>query len=419
MNKNSINNICFVIMPFGGEFDGYYTKIYSKAIKKCNLKPVRVDDLFRASNIVKDIWDLTLKAKIILADLTGKNPNVFYELGLAHAIGKPAVILTKSLEDIPFDLRQIRAIIYDTKHAGWEKKLQSDIDKAIKETIDNPTSFFMNDIAKDDFGNFKDRFELSMVSNKLKNFGIGDLLAMHDDKENLDTSINIDSIRTDWLNFANKIAEKIPSLGRILDYSFPANFSGNELFVMFSEEHSSFKNLCDYKLRDITAVINEFYNQNDICIKFSTGEIKDEDRIIKIQKTFTKDDFIKEILTTDNMNDACELILKHYTDFDATDFDDIFDEIYKKRGNINISMFEEFLNSLSKLNLENDVKKEISSFLAHIFNDGINITNPRYIDKLEDREIMPYFEYNENKWYGRTGFTSTQTEHEESTELQF
>ncbi|HEX3745946.1 MAG TPA: hypothetical protein VHW09_18520 [Bryobacteraceae bacterium] len=84
-------DICFVIMPFGGWLDDYYKAIYRPAIEAANLEPHRADDLFRPSTIVNDIWAYTRKAKLLLADLTGKNPNVFYELGLAHALAKPVV----------------------------------------------------------------------------------------------------------------------------------------------------------------------------------------------------------------------------------------------------------------------------------------------------------------------------------------
>ena len=135
--KNPIE-ICFTIMPFGGWFDKYYEDIYCPAIKNTGLVPKRADDLYRPSNIVSDIWDYTKNAKIILADLTNKNPNVFYELGLAHAITKPAILITQSMEDIPFDLRSLRIIQYDKNSPDWGMILQSKIEKAIKEIIENP-----------------------------------------------------------------------------------------------------------------------------------------------------------------------------------------------------------------------------------------------------------------------------------------
>src|SRR5437868_10767783 len=129
---------CFTIMPFGGYFDSYYQDIFRPAIKAAGLEPNRADDLYRPSAIVNDIWSYTKNAKVILADLTGKNPNVFYELGLAHALAKPAILVTESLDDIPFDLRGLRIIQYDKNEPDWGGLLRDRIESSIRETIESP-----------------------------------------------------------------------------------------------------------------------------------------------------------------------------------------------------------------------------------------------------------------------------------------
>jgi hypothetical protein len=134
----SKQDTCFVIMPFGEWFDHYYETIYIPAIEAVGLKPRRADDLYRPSSIVNDIWALTQKAKVILADLSGKNPNVFYELGLAHAVTKPAILVTESIEDIPFDLRALRVIVYDKNEPEWGTVLKGKIETAIKEILESP-----------------------------------------------------------------------------------------------------------------------------------------------------------------------------------------------------------------------------------------------------------------------------------------
>jgi len=136
--KIAIKATCFTIMPFGNWFDDYYDSIYAPAIKASNLHPKRADDLYRPSAIVHDIWALTQEAKIILADLSGKNPNVFYELGLAHALAKPAILVTESLDDIPFDLRALRVLVYDKNEPNWGQLLKQKIESAIKEIIESP-----------------------------------------------------------------------------------------------------------------------------------------------------------------------------------------------------------------------------------------------------------------------------------------
>lgn len=129
---------CFTIMPFGEWFDDYYDELYCPAIRAAGLEPKRADDLYRPSTIINDIWSYTQSAKLTLADLTGKNPNVFYELGLAHALAKPAILITDSINDVPFDLRSLRVIVYDKNQPDWGVALQESITKSIKEIIESP-----------------------------------------------------------------------------------------------------------------------------------------------------------------------------------------------------------------------------------------------------------------------------------------
>ncbi len=125
-------------MPFGEWFDDYYSGIYVPAIEAAGLKPHRADDHYRPSAIVHDICGYTKKPAVILADLTGKNPNVFYELGLAHAIAKPAVLVSASIEDVPFDLRSLRVITYDKNAPDWGAVLGDRITAALEETLRSP-----------------------------------------------------------------------------------------------------------------------------------------------------------------------------------------------------------------------------------------------------------------------------------------
>jgi len=115
-------DLCFVLMPFSPE---NLTEIYLRYIKtpiqsNTNLKCMRADDIYQPSEIMKDIWVYLNKASIIIADLTYKNANVFYELGMAHVLGKKVILIAQSIEDIPFDLRGVRTIIYDNNLKGYD-----------------------------------------------------------------------------------------------------------------------------------------------------------------------------------------------------------------------------------------------------------------------------------------------------------
>jgi hypothetical protein len=135
MDKKS----CFVIMPFAEPFETYYKKIIKPAIDDNELYAVRGDSLFRSTHIMDDIWSAITEATIVIAELTGKNPNVYYELGLAHAMKKPAILISSNIEDVPFDLRPLRVLIYDKNEPDWGVILNSNISKAIDETLSSPT----------------------------------------------------------------------------------------------------------------------------------------------------------------------------------------------------------------------------------------------------------------------------------------
>ncbi len=102
------------------------------------MKPVRADDLFRPSVIVSDIWAMIQDGDVLLAELTTKNANVFYELGLSHAVGKPVILVSETMDDVPFDLQQLRVLLYNKDDPSWGDKLRESIVSAVKETLENP-----------------------------------------------------------------------------------------------------------------------------------------------------------------------------------------------------------------------------------------------------------------------------------------
>jgi hypothetical protein len=132
-------DICFVMMPFGNWFDRYYQEIYIPAIKEAGLEPLRADELFSTGSVVEQIWEHISKARVLLADLTDKNPNVFYELGLAHAAKKPVVFTSAKIEDVPFDLRHLRVIVYEVREPEWANKLRKLITEYLRNTVKDPT----------------------------------------------------------------------------------------------------------------------------------------------------------------------------------------------------------------------------------------------------------------------------------------
>ncbi|MFO1085476.1 MAG: hypothetical protein U1E21_12995 [Reyranellaceae bacterium] len=143
--KMATGDSCFVVMPFAGAIGGYYHNIYEPAIKKAGLVAVRADaDIFGTGKIIDQIWSGINAAKVLVAELTTKNPNVFYELGLAHALNKPVVLVSSNEGDVPFDLRHIRVIYYDVNDPFWGSKLIEKVAENIQSALTNPEEAVFN-----------------------------------------------------------------------------------------------------------------------------------------------------------------------------------------------------------------------------------------------------------------------------------
>lgn len=156
---------CFVIMPFGNpklekEKTDKFERIYSHWIKptiesiRINAKADnfischRADKENRPGEIITHIIENLATSDIVIADLTGRNPNVFYELGVRHAIRNTTILISEDIEDIPFDLRGLRTIHYRYHIEGiwdFQQALKDTVLKIISEPeqIDNPVRSFL------------------------------------------------------------------------------------------------------------------------------------------------------------------------------------------------------------------------------------------------------------------------------------
>lgn len=124
---------CFTLMPFSADFDDIYNLGIKKSCIDCGSYIERVDEQYYQGTILDRIYNQISKADFIVADMTGKNPNVFYEVGYAHALGIPTILLTQKAEDIPFDLKQYPHIIYE----GSIIKLREALNNKVKWIISN------------------------------------------------------------------------------------------------------------------------------------------------------------------------------------------------------------------------------------------------------------------------------------------
>jgi ClpX C4-type zinc finger len=118
INIEKVENQCFYLCPFSEPFNAIYRDHVVPTIKKLGFPVKRADDVYSAQPIVEDIWEGICESEIILADVTGRNPNVMYEIGIAHTIGKPVIIITQTMDDVPFDLKHYRCIVYSYTPKG-------------------------------------------------------------------------------------------------------------------------------------------------------------------------------------------------------------------------------------------------------------------------------------------------------------
>ncbi len=125
-------NLSFVLMPFVPELEPVYQRIREVTVLEQHLSCVRADDIDSTDIIIDEVWEKICQAQIIIADATGKNANVFYEMGLAHALGKDVIILAQSMDDIPFDLRHRRILIYSVNRLEEFSVKLSKLIKTIK-----------------------------------------------------------------------------------------------------------------------------------------------------------------------------------------------------------------------------------------------------------------------------------------------
>jgi len=126
-------NMCFVLMPFHSDFDNQWKLVIEPAIREAGLSPWRGDDEHLGTNIImRDITKSIFDARLIIADITGRNPNVMYELGLAHAAKKPVIMVIQEGEDVPFDVNQVRYLKYDVEKLF---QLKPDLVERIKSTL--------------------------------------------------------------------------------------------------------------------------------------------------------------------------------------------------------------------------------------------------------------------------------------------
>jgi hypothetical protein len=153
-------DLCFVLMPFDPEFSSIFDEIKAVVHDYAGLRCLRADDLHTPNRITDDIWNYIQRARFTIADVTGSNANVFYEIGICHAINKSVILLLQDGNKPPFDIDHIRYLRYsktdlpelrkrltksvsaclDTMPTNWSKEIkQSEPDVRIT-SVEAPNS---------------------------------------------------------------------------------------------------------------------------------------------------------------------------------------------------------------------------------------------------------------------------------------
>lgn len=133
VNKEELvmdKKLVLVLTPFNNRFDKVYFVI-KEACYALGLKCLRGDEDYVKSDILNHILKLMVKARVVIANIDGRSANVFYELGLGHAMDKKTILISKSINTVPFDVQSKYIIIYKDLH-DLKKRLRSEFIKIFK-----------------------------------------------------------------------------------------------------------------------------------------------------------------------------------------------------------------------------------------------------------------------------------------------
>lgn len=110
-HENILPSLVSAMMPFLASFDSVYQSI-QQASANVGLSCRRADNIWENPAVIQDVVSLIDQSRVVVCDCTGRNPNVFYEAGIAHTLGREVILITQSEEDVPFDLRHLRYVRY-------------------------------------------------------------------------------------------------------------------------------------------------------------------------------------------------------------------------------------------------------------------------------------------------------------------
>jgi len=183
----------FVLMPFAEEFTDVYKYLIKDGLENAGFTVKRADDIKSQNNILSGIIKGITSSDLIITDLTGENPNVYYELGIAHALQKNVILLTQEISELPFDLRSYRVISYNVHF--------SKMNEAKKELFELATKAFSNNLA---------------FSNPVKDFSLNFIKTKDSIKENQIMNTSLDE-ELGLLDYLVKLEDGLEEMTEIID----------------------------------------------------------------------------------------------------------------------------------------------------------------------------------------------------------
>jgi hypothetical protein len=127
---------CFVLMPFREPFSTIYRDHILPVVERLNFRCLRADDFYGPNAVMRDVWNGINNCRFLIAELSSRNPNVMYELGIAHTIGKEVILICQDSSDVPFDFQHLRYFRYDYTPRGCAG-LEENIERCISQIIKN------------------------------------------------------------------------------------------------------------------------------------------------------------------------------------------------------------------------------------------------------------------------------------------
>jgi hypothetical protein len=124
----------FVVMQFSSPYNDVYADVIQRICEELHVDVLRIDEKSGPGLIVADISRAITESHLVIADISPVNANVYYELGLAHALNKPTILLAENGTKLPFDLSPFRTLFYENSIAG-KKKLEDGLRAAINSII--------------------------------------------------------------------------------------------------------------------------------------------------------------------------------------------------------------------------------------------------------------------------------------------